>query len=250
MKVVFLAAGQGKRLRPITDNIPKCMVPFKGKAILEYGIEAVRSLGIKDIIIVCGYLSDKIPYTDVKYILNTNYEHSNMVESLFCASDEFDDDLIISYTDIIYRIDIIKALVETPADIGVVIDSNWYDLWSLRMENPLDDAETLRIDMNSNIYEIGRKTNSLDEIEGQFVGLIKVSKEILPKILDFYYGLDRKGNYDGIGFNNMFMTTFLQLLINAGYLVRAVKINGGWIEIDTIADLDTYNRDQNILDID
>ena len=118
------------------------------------------------------------------------------------------------------------------------------------MENPLDDAETLRIDMNSNIYEIGRKTNSLDEIEGQFISLIKVSKEILPKILDFYYGLDTKGNYDGIGFDNMFMTTFLQLLINAGYLVRAVKINGGWLEIDTIADLNAYNRDQNILDID
>ena len=46
------------------------------------------------------------------------------------------------------------------------------------------------------------------------------------------------------------MTTFLQLLINAGYLVRAVKINGEWIEIDTIADLDAYNRAQNILAID
>ena len=70
------------------------------------------------------------------------------------------------------------------------------------------------------------------------------------EIISFYNDLDRKANYDGKGFNNMFMTTFLQLLINAGYLVRAVIIKGGWLEIDTIADLNAYNRDQNILDID
>ena len=69
-------------------------------------------------------------------------------------------------------------------------------------------------------------------------------------IISFYNYLDRKANYDGKDFNNMFMATFLQLLINAGYLVRAVNINGGWIEVDTIADLNTYNRVQNILDID
>ena len=71
------------------------------------------------------------------------------------------------------------------------------------MENPLDDAETLKI-YKGNIIEIGKKTNTYKDIEGQYIGLIKISKKILKKIIKFYDNLDRNSLYDGKNFDNMY----------------------------------------------
>ena len=60
MKTIILAAGQGTRLRPLTDNCPKCMVEVNGKSIIERQLEIMRECNIKeqDITIVCGYRND------------------------------------------------------------------------------------------------------------------------------------------------------------------------------------------------
>ena len=237
MKAIFLAAGEGSRLRPLTDELPKCMIPFRGKPLLQYGIDAMLSAGIVDLIVVRGYKKEKIKYGDVKYVDNPRYSMTNMVATLFCAAGEFNDDLLVSYADIVYGPDIVKALIDTPAEIGVVVDKEWFDQWSFRMENPLMDAETLKLDRNSNIIEIGKKPRSYDDIEGQYIGLIKFSRKILPEVQHFYDSLDKKRNYDGKNVDNMYMTTFLQLLADAGFELKAVPIKGGWLEIDTLNDL-------------
>ena len=58
MKGIILAAGEGKRLRPLTKNVPKCMVQFKGKQIIDYVLEAFRDAGINDIYLVKGYKAE------------------------------------------------------------------------------------------------------------------------------------------------------------------------------------------------
>ena len=58
----------------------------------------------------------------------------------------------------------------------------------------------------------------------------------------FYDDLDRSKTYDGQPFENMYMTSFLQMLIDASWPVYGVRVNGGWLEIDTIADLSLYER--------
>jgi len=105
------------------------------------------------------------------------------------------------------------------------------------MENPLDDAETLKINDQGNIYEIGKKPISYDEIQGQYVGLIKFKAEIIPSIKNLYKKLDRNLIYDGKDFNNMYMTTFLQLISENITPLNPVYINNGWIEIDAPSDL-------------
>jgi mannose-1-phosphate guanylyltransferase/phosphomannomutase len=62
MKTVILAAGKGTRLRPLTYNIPKCMVPINGKPLLEYTINLLKKHGLTDIIITTGYLAYQIQY--------------------------------------------------------------------------------------------------------------------------------------------------------------------------------------------
>ena len=247
MKAIFLAAGEGTRLRPLTDDLPKCMIPYKGKPLLGYGIDAMHAIGITDIVVVRGYLSDKIDFLDVRYIENREYSKTNMVETLFCAKAEFDEDLLISYADIVYRPQVAASLMSAPADIGVVIDKDWKSLWKLRMEDPLKDAETLKINSDGLITEIGKKPTSYYDIEGQYLGILKFSKNVLPTIIDFYENLDRDSEYDGKDFKNMFMTSFIQALIDAGFPVTAVPIHGGWIEIDSIQDLRVYESVQKNL---
>lgn len=60
MKVILLAAGLGTRLRPLTENIPKCLVPIKGKPLLQIWLESLTSAGLKAFLINTHYLSDQV----------------------------------------------------------------------------------------------------------------------------------------------------------------------------------------------
>lgn len=234
MKAIVLAAGQGTRLRPLTNDRPKCMVEFKGKPIIDYIIETMHCVGISNIHIVTGYKSEVLrkylsKECGITFYCNEEYDSTNMLCSLWCANDEFDDDVIISYSDIIYSNDILQKLVDSKAEIAITIDKDWRKLWELRMDDPLSDAESLLLDASDNVTEIGRKTDSYEEIQGQYMGLIKVSKRGWDKVMGVYSTI--------LDTHNMYMTDFLQLIINNGVAVKAIPVNGGWIEIDTLSDL-------------
>ena len=93
MKGIILAAGEGKRLRPLTKDIPKSMVNFCGTTLLERQIEVMRKCEINDIIVITGYKAEKINITGINYSENKNFERTNMVETLFCAENELEDDV-------------------------------------------------------------------------------------------------------------------------------------------------------------
>tara|TARA_Y100001968_G_scaffold119320_1_gene108718 strand:+ start:12401 stop:12895 length:495 start_codon:yes stop_codon:yes gene_type:complete len=159
-----------------------------------------------------------------------------MVTTLFKAKEIMNDDLIISYADIIYNRNILEKLKEDKSDFSVVVDKSWRELWSQRMENPLDDAETLKI-KDGRIIEIGKKPKGYNDIEGQYIGLIKISKNIINRVVSFYETLDRNCFYDGKCFDNMYMTSFIQMIIDNLSDINPVYIDGGWLEIDCIDDL-------------
>lgn len=238
--MLIVAAGQGTRLRPLTNEIPKCMVKYKNKSIINYILETTKSCGIKDIGIINGYkhqvLENYLKSEKVDFFTNKNYDKTNMVSSLFCAEKFMNDDLIISYADIIYKKDILEKLINAKNNFSVIVDRKWKELWSLRMENPLDDAETLKI-KNGNIIEIGKKAYSYNDIEGQYIGLFKISKKIVNKVIKFYHNLNKEGSYDGKNFENMFMTSFIQMIVDNLLNVTPIFIDGGWIEIDSLDDL-------------
>ena len=239
MKVVILAAGQGKRLRPLTNKLPKCMVEVEGKTILEHQIQCLKRNGLFDINICVGYASHKIDYDSVLYHYNPNYAKTNMVYTLFCAREILngDQDILISYGDIIYNDKVIKTIINDNSKIGIVVDKDWFKYWSDRMENPLDDAETLKINDHGYISEIGKKPLSYNDIQGQYIGLIKIKADLISSIISLYESLDKNETYDGNDFNNMYMTTFLQLISESIAPLNPVFINNGWIEIDIPSDL-------------
>jgi L-glutamine-phosphate cytidylyltransferase len=238
MKVIILAAGQGTRLQPLTNNKPKCMVELLGKPLIKHQIDLLVKQNIPDIIVAAGYKNDAITYPEIKKAINSEFDSTNMVYTLFCC-EEFmkNDDLLITYGDIVYNQTVLEKVCNSSnKGISVVIDNSWEKYWSARMNDPLSDAETLKI-RNGEIIELGKKPKNLSDIEGQYIGMIKISKDVLPDIINFYHALDKTKLYDGKDFNNMYMTSFIQLIINELMPVHPILIDNGWMEIDEPTDL-------------
>ncbi|MDE7431713.1 MAG: phosphocholine cytidylyltransferase family protein [Lachnospiraceae bacterium] len=244
MKAVILAAGQGTRLKKYTENLPKGMLEFDGKTIIERQIETYRRCGISDIIVVRGFAADKITYPDVKYYENVDYADTNMVESLMAAKQEFDDDVIVSYSDILFEENMLSGMIESKEDFAVAVDDNWQEYWEARYGKVDFDTESLSLDENDNITELGLEAPKLEDIDARYIGLLKFSKKGLEKmmeILDRDYELyqDKPWKQSGKTIRKAYMTDLLQAVIESGKHVKAVKFRNGWIEFDTNEDYET-----------
>ncbi len=244
INVIILAAGKGTRLRPVTNTIPKCMIPFLGKPLLERQRDALTTCGIDSITVVAGYKNEAISRDQFTVCLNPEFDSTNMVYTLFCAESSIDPskDTLLIYGDCIYEDRVIKALLDDPSDLALTIDLNWRAYWNERLENPLEDAETLKLDALGNIIELGKKPESYDDVQGQYMGLIKIAAGLWPKISSLYHDLPKDLQFDGKDFNNMYMTSFLQYIINQGLPIKSVPVSGGWLEFDSVEDLDLYER--------
>ena len=242
MRALILAAGQGKRLGKASKNQPKCLVELFGKPIISKQLETLKSNNIRDINIVTGYKSNLLDKLNLNTYHNKDFEKTNMVFSMFQASELFDSnetDLIVAYGDIIYEKGNLNKLIKSKSSISIMVDLNWRNLWSKRFDNPLDDAETMIFDNDLNIIELGKKTDNYSDIQGQYTGLIKFDKNYLKKIKDFYIKIQ---NSNLIDYKNLYMTDFLQLLINNKIKVSATLVKGGWLEIDTEKDIICYEN--------
>lgn len=248
MNAIILAAGKGERLRPLTENKPKCLVSLFGKTLLEWQIETFHNQGIDDITVVTGYQSDLIKNPKLNKIENKYYDSTNMVETLFCAQNELKESTIVSYGDIIFSEKILEKLVSDKNDISVIVDENWHELWKLRFKNPLDDAESLQIDENSFLQSIGQPVEKIEEIQSQYIGLMKFQNEGITN-LKLSYKNAKEISKKGINplnpkanFENSYMTDLLNYLIQIGRKIKAVKIFGGWLELDSINDYELYQN--------
>ncbi len=236
-KVILLVAGEGKRLRPYTLDRPKCMVEIDGISLIDRQLSVLKAEGLDNIVMVGGYKSEMLKREGVKLKLNPRYYETNMVWTMFCAEEELEGGVIVSYGDIVYSTGILQALLKSKADIAVTIDKEWESYWEERNENPLNDAETLKLRDDGTISEIGQKPKSLSEIEGQYMGLMKFSAEGLKQIKEIFHAAVKKGNMNKSLVEESYMTDLLQTVINSGYKVTSVPIDSAWIEVDTVKDL-------------
>ena len=252
MRAIILAAGEGTRLRPHTLDRPKCLVPLAGRPLLAWQADALRRAGVADITVVTGYRADQVAALGFATVYNDRFRETNMVASAMCARTLLDgsDDVVLCYGDLVYESRHIDALATCGAPVAITIDRDWRRLWSLRMADPLDDAETLRLDDNGDVVEIGRKPSSYDEIEGQYMGLIGVRAGFARQFVEAHDALDPGRRADMRDRDNMYMTDFLQHLIDHVTPVTAAVVEGGWLEVDTTSDLEIYESlyDQGRLD--
>ena len=238
-KLIILAAGEGTRLRPYTLDRPKCLVEVDGRSLLDRQLDVVARRDIGPIVIIGGYRANMLRGRAAELKTNSRYAETNMVWTLFCAEEELAGEVIVAYGDIVYSAAVLDSLVASRADMAVTIDLDWEAYWRARNEDPLSDAETLKLAADGKILELGRRPKSLEEIQGQYMGLMKFSEQGVENLKRIFHQACAEGSIQGKPPEKAYMTDLLQTMIDAGVAVQSVPVHGGWVEIDTVRDLES-----------
>ena len=128
MRAIILAAGRGRRMKELGDQIPKCLIKLQGKPLLEYQLSALRQAGITEIALVTGYKSEMFRDYDLAKFQNTRWAETNMVESLCYEEWLQTEPCIVSYSDIFYEVSAVKCLIDNQDLLALTYDPNWLEL--------------------------------------------------------------------------------------------------------------------------
>lgn len=172
MKAIILAAGIASRLRPLTDNTPKCLLKIGETCLLARAIEGLISNGINELVIVTGYLQEQIksfvsshyPDLKVEYIFNEKYASTNNIYSLWLTSEKiYDQDIVLLDSDIIFDPLLLKTILTHPAPTCLALN-----------RHSLSDEEIKVIpDANGRVAEIS-KTCAISKAIGESIGIEKM----------------------------------------------------------------------------
>ena len=245
MKAIILAAGRGSRMKDLTDECPKCLVALRGKTLLDLQLEALRAAGINEIGIVTGYKSELLAGRGLTEFYNSRWAETNMVSSLACAEAWLRaEPCIVSYSDIFYSPVAVQSLMICASALAVTYDPNWLELWTQRFGAPLLDAETFRLNASNILEEIGNKPESVQEVQGQYMGLLRFTPEGWAELVRIRSGLASEQC------DKMHMTGTLQKVIDEGRVaIAAVAYEGEWGEVDTPEDQTIYASQLTIAEI-
>jgi L-glutamine-phosphate cytidylyltransferase len=236
MRAIILAAGRGSRLGRLGDDRPKCLIELDGKPLIERQVAALRRGGADAIGVVRGYRAESIALPGLSYFSNERWAETNMVMSLAMAADWLRaGPVIVSYADIFYRTELISGLAAAHGQLVVTYDRAWRRLWSRRFADPLADAETFRIDAAGQLLEIGGKTRVIEEIEGQYMGLLKFTPDAWGVVESLLNSLDPAIR------DRLDMTGLLSRLLAGKHLsINTFATEGNWGEIDNPEDAALY----------
>ena len=239
-KALIIAAGLGSRLKKHTENLPKCMLDFGGKTLLQKQLDAYRNCGVEDISVIRGYKKEKINYKGLRYFENTDYRNNNILNSIFYAEKIINGNIIIAYSDILFDSSVVQRTLNSNHDISVVVDIDWRGYYIGRKDHPVTEAENVIFNSNNEVEKIGKIYTSSQEVHGEFIGMIKLSnrgaeifKQQFNRLKKTYWN---KPFQRSKTFQKAYLTDMIQELVDIGIKVHCVIIESGWEEIDTVED--------------
>jgi L-glutamine-phosphate cytidylyltransferase len=237
MRALILAAGRGRRMGALGDDRPKCLVELDGRPLLDRQLAALRRGGADEIGIVRGYRADMLQLPGLCYFDNQRWAETNMVMSLVTAAAWLrSEPVVVSYADIFYRSAVVRGLVDAAGPLAISYDRAWRDLWTRRFADPLADAETFRIAASGQLVEIGGKTGKIEDIEGQYMGLLKFTPAAWAAVESLLITLDQTAR------DRLDMTGLLRrLLAGRQMAINTVPADGQWGEIDSPSDVALYH---------
>ena len=240
MRLLLLAAGKSSRIyNKIKKN--KCLISINQKSLIRNIIDSAYKNKIEKIDIITGFKPNNIKkdlkdYKKIRFINNSKYSSTDMVYSALLGLKKTKIDTIISYTDIIYKDKIFKILSSNSKKfITIPYIKNWKQVWKKRKKDIFDDAETFKVDSNSNLKEIGNKINkkNLKSINGQFMGIIFIPSSLIQKTINKYKAYKNK---------KLQFTGFINMLVKDKVRVKCLEYNDFWYEIDDIEDFKNYKK--------
>lgn len=249
---IIIAAGLGRRLGSITAECPKCLIPFNqsGQNMLMQTITNMRKFGCDEILVITGHArnifnTEKLPHF-VKLIYNEDYKSNNILHSLMCAKAYFNQDVVISYSDIWVESGIYDALKASDSSASIVVDKNWVSYYKDRTEHPIEQAEKVIYRLNGGKYfavSLGKILPQLNPVQniGEFIGLMRLNQNAAIAFRQDFLNLDTTLTKNS-PFQNAktwyqaYLTDFIQHQINSGRDYEVCLIDKGWAEFDTVED--------------
>lgn len=243
MRAVILAAGRGSRLGPLTEALPKPLLPLVGIPLLTRLLRSLAAAGCEPVTLVTGYRAADLAAhaPGASTVHNPNWETTSIAASLLAAADAgaLEHGVVVTYGDIVVEPRVFAALLAAPpADVCLPVNTRWLELWRARMSDPLEDAERLLTDQQGNLVDIGGKPAGLDEVHAQFMGILRLSPAGAADLAGFYHRAMAKtpaaARWD--------TTALLAAWLKAGGRATTVPAYGGWLEIDTAHDRAVYEQ--------
>ncbi len=236
MKAVILAAGIATRLRPLTDNTPKCLLKVGDKCILELTLDNILANNVNDIIVVTGYFEDQIknfiashyPELKVKYIYNDVYSSTNNIYSLWLAKESvLGDDMLMMDSDIVFDQQIITRLLASGYD----------NCLALKRHDVGEEEIKVKADNKGRVLEISKEVKP-KEAAGESIGIEKFSVDTLYKLFEI---MDRKILVEK-DVNRFYEVAFEELVKNGENIFIVDTTDCICMEIDTASDLETAGK--------
>jgi phosphoenolpyruvate phosphomutase len=236
-RAVVLAASRGDELERLTQSRPKVMLPLSGKPLLRRLVDEFKKQGINDTTVVAGYRADAINVPGVKVTVNADYATTGELASLACAEGDLTDNLVILYGDLLFRSYILRDLLDSEGEIVTVVDSAYSPesasgapdyAWCTAPDDRavLDrDVRLLRIDTDPSAGP--------QRCNGRWIGMLRVRGEGRLWLLAALAELKQRPDYNTLG-----LPALLNHLVEKAHPVRVLYINGHWLDVNSLEDLD------------
>ena len=229
MRAIILAAGMASRLRPLTNNTPKCLLKIGERSLLQRSIDALINNGIKEIVIVTGYLHKQIedfvkqqyPNINISFIHNEVYDSTNNIYSLWLARPKADgEEILLLDSDLLYDPEIITRILSTNAENVLTL-----------IRHDLGEEEMKVVTDSSVIIEISKTCSPSDAI-GESLGIEKIGK---PYTSALYKELEPMMNQEHL--ENVFYEKAFERLIPKGHTFKILDVTDLFsCELDTVED--------------
>lgn len=233
---IVLAASRGHALADLTEDRPKVMLPVGGKPLLQRLVTSFKKRGVNQITVVGGYKAETINVDGIELIINERFAETGELGSLNCALAQFSDQMLITYGDLLFRGYVLEDLLESSHPITVVVDSMTEAqhisgspdyAWC----NANDDRAMLSQDVE--LTHIGNELADRTEPQGRWIGMLHVRGAGRVWIETALASLREQADFDQLGLPHL-----LNLLVKNGHPVKVFYINGHWLDINTLDDLD------------
>jgi choline kinase len=235
MQAVVLAAGQGTRLRPLTDNCPKCLVEVQGKPILQRQLEALSDAGLRECVIVVGYRAAQVRdffgayfrNLAITYVENELFDSTNNIYSLWLARGQITEDLLLLEGDLVFESGLLIDFLEVPSRNAAVVD---------RFQPFMNGTVILADGDRATAMVLGREQPRGFDYESALktVNIYKFSRDAVSYVL-----MPALAGYVSEGQTDLFYETAISRAIAEGTIQLHVLRTGprAWGEIDTSEDL-------------
>lgn len=221
MQAIIMAAGKGSRLGELTGGNPKSFVEIHGKKLIEYNLDILRQLGVKEIIIVTGYRQDAFEeltknMSDVRLVYNPFYEMVNVLGSFYMGMHDLHDDFLYLHADTLCDPGILEQLAQFPADMNLPVDYKVCDEEAMKVRSS-----------NGKIVQITKQMPP-EDADGEFIGIASFRQNVIPKLQAAVEKLLEEKQ-----FSEYFEAAIQRLIDTEDYSIEPIPMdNAFWAEID------------------